>query len=574
MGERRLFCNGRGALRVAWYGDNGTSGKVDQMRASFDPLGRVLVHAGALTEEGVADVLALQRRKLCFGSLCYVLGYVEEEPLARALSRQHGVPSVVLDRSVIDLKVLRGVDRKAALQHNMLPVHEDEHSVFIAAEDPSQLPDFFRDLVFLRGKKPVLHVALQVTLARTMRVCLAARDRGDQFFYGPGVDYGKVRHAACMVVVSELEPGMGEPGVAGPRSPALIDQAVVEEVTRELDWMNLWGDGRVEVRSQDTTGVDESQPTVETESYSRLPRTEVSVTEPYSRMKSPRFETDFSEPGLGMTSPDTYTEVIPLESADSGSFLAEGPKRALIVDSDLATRNLLVKTLQPLALVTITASTGAEAIRQLEAQPPEVVIIDAMLPDMDGFQLYRAVNQRRQYKNIAVILTSAGIGFSDQAVRRYQAEAYFEKPLDTESIKRRIKELLQVRESTVREEDGSFERAIQLYKAGDIDGSVEFLRAGLKADPHSAKHHFVLANLLQKKARLYEAIDAYEATIDLKPDYFPALTRLAYLYYKQGYSAKAIEMWRRSLPHCPDNSLRHNIETFMRKLIAEMHNRA
>ena len=31
------------------------------------------------------------------------------------------------------------------------------------------------------------------------------------------------------------------------------------------------------------------------------------------------------------------------------------------------------------------------------------------------------------------------------------------------------------------------------------------------------------------------------------PDYFPALTRLAYLYYKKGYSAKAIDTWRRSL---------------------------
>jgi tetratricopeptide (TPR) repeat protein len=70
-----------------------------------------------------------------------------------------------------------------------------------------------------------------------------------------------------------------------------------------------------------------------------------------------------------------------------------------------------------------------------------------------------------------------------------------------------------------------------------------------------------------------EAIDEYEATIDLKPDYFPALTRLAYLYYKQGYAARAIEMWRRSLPHCTDTNLRHNIEVFMRKLIADMNSR-
>ena len=39
---------------------------------------------------------------------------------------------------------------------------------------------------------------------------------------------------------------------------------------------------------------------------------------------------------------------------------------------------------------------------------------------------------------------------------------------------------------------------------------------------------------------------------------------------KKGFSAKAIETWRKSLPHCPDPALRQNIEVFMRKLISEM----
>ena len=80
----------------------------------------------------------------------------------------------------------------------------------------------------------------------------------------------------------------------------------------------------------------------------------------------------------------------------------------------------------------------------------------------------------------------------------------------------------------------------------------------------------MLANLLQKQSLLYEAIDEYETTVDLMPDYFPALTRLAYLYYKKGFAAKAIETWRRALPHCPDPGLRKNIEVFMRKLITDM----
>jgi tetratricopeptide (TPR) repeat protein len=201
-----------------------------------------------------------------------------------------------------------------------------------------------------------------------------------------------------------------------------------------------------------------------------------------------------------------------------------------------------------------------------------------MLPEINGFQICRAVKQSRRYHEIPVILMSAVIDsgrVTDDVLRKHGADAYFEKPLNTERIKRRIKDLLggeADRRRTAAEE--SFECALDLYRRGEIDDAVEALREGLRVDPMSAKHHFVLANLLQKQSLIYEAIDEYEATVDLKPDYFPALTRLAYLYYKKGFSAKAIEAWRRSLPHCPDVNLRQNIEVFMRKLIADMQSEA
>jgi CheY-like chemotaxis protein len=225
-------------------------------------------------------------------------------------------------------------------------------------------------------------------------------------------------------------------------------------------------------------------------------------------------------------------------------------------------------------LLTATAATGGEAIRQLESSPPDVIIIDVMLPEMDGFQICRAIKQSRKYSHIAVILMSAVIGserITDEVLARHGADAYFEKPLDTDKIKEHVSGLLQApeRRALVGESDG-FERAIDLYKSGDIDGAIRVLRAGLAVDPLSAKHHFVLANLLQTQSLLYEAIDEYEATVELKPDYFPALTRLAYLYYKKGFAAKAVEVWRRSLACCPDPALRQNIERFIARLADDM----
>jgi tetratricopeptide (TPR) repeat protein len=80
----------------------------------------------------------------------------------------------------------------------------------------------------------------------------------------------------------------------------------------------------------------------------------------------------------------------------------------------------------------------------------------------------------------------------------------------------------------------------------------------------------MLANLLQRASRWAEAVDEYESVVELQPQYFPALTRLAYLYFRQGLHARAVETWRRALPVCDDPALRRNIELFMRKLVADM----
>ena len=51
------------------------------MRPRVDPLGKLLLRTGAITEEDLADVLDQQRHTLPIASLCYVLGHSDEETL-------------------------------------------------------------------------------------------------------------------------------------------------------------------------------------------------------------------------------------------------------------------------------------------------------------------------------------------------------------------------------------------------------------------------------------------------------------------------------------------------------------
>ena len=155
----------------------------------------------------------------------------------------------------------------------------------------------------------------------------------------------------------------------------------------------------------------------------------------------------------------------------------------------------------------------------------------------------------------------------DAVLQQHGADGYLEKPLDTRRLHRLLREMSH--EERV-DHEVLLADALGRYHGGDIEGAIAKLRGALGGDPSSPKLHFVLANMLQRASRWAEAIDEYESVVELQPAYFPALTRLAYLYFRQGLHARAVETWRRALPVCDDPALRRNIELFMRKLVADM----
>jgi CheY-like chemotaxis protein len=542
------------------------------MKKKVDPLGKLLMRSGVLNEDSLGDVLDNQRHTLPFASLCYVLGMADEEVLVRALSKQRGVPGVVLDRCVIRLSVLAGVPRDVSLRHGILPVYEDANRLFVAMQDPAET-EVLREIGFIKGKAMVPHVGLHITIARAARLAYAAAERGEPFLYGGrAVGREAADSAGRMVVVSDVDQ-MGATDMRA--SGAMRGEADYQELTDITK--ELYDEDSAE--SMTGAGAD----TTET---GRAPSMAVASASLDGRLPPAISDDTGGTLSSAIELPQPTSAVIDLDSitgttGTTGSRRAGTPTpgaapRVLIVDDDFATRHLLVKSLGPLGYLTDTAASGMEAIKRLRATPPDVVVIDIMLPEVDGFQICRSIKSSKKYRHIPVILISAVIDsgrVTDDVLVQYGADAYFEKPINTDKLRRRLGQLLEDRRPPSERDgsdDGSFERALELYREGAIDEAVTMLKKGLDVDPLSTKHHFVLANLLQKQNLVYEAIDEYEATVNLKPDYFPALSRLAYLYYKKGFSAKAIETWRRSLPHCPDPALRSNIETFMRKLISEM----
>lgn len=573
------------------------------MRGREDPLGALLTSAGALSEQEVTSLLELQRGPLPLASLCYVLGLADEETLVRALAQQLDVPAAVLDRSVISLDVLDGAAPELALDNQILPLAEDRQRLLVACERPAAVRDVLRELEFIKGKPVVAHVALKVTLERTFRACVRARARGENIVVGPAAASREARGPQSIVTLPRAS---AAPEPAG--APAACARAaVIQEVTKEIPFE----DDPMLSMAEDTA-IDSSQELL----VEALAAAAAAVAAAAPSGTSPVVDSGRVEAGIGtepnappvavsraraaappslpdsagapLVSANTAVsqimkrgvasafELIDLDGRDGQEYRPFHGRtgRVLVVDDDFASRQLLAKEFGRLGYAVQTAEHTGEALAHITGEPPDVIVVDVMLPEIDGFHLCQAIKQSHKYGGIAMVLVSAVIAsgrVTDEVVRRHGADAYFEKPIDMALLRARLQALMVARGAAeARVGQQSFERAMSLYRAGDIDAAVGELRRGIEEDPRSAKHHFVLANILHKKSLIHEAIDEYEATLELKPDYFPALTRLAYLYYKQGYAARAIDTWRRSLPLCADPALRHNIELFMRKLIADL----
>ena len=489
-----------------------------KMTKRLESLGQLLVKQGAISDSDVQHILEHQRKVLPFASTAYTLGYCSEKVLASMLSRQIGVPAVVFDHSTIDLNVVRLIDEQVALQHNILPFYQDDKRVFVAVDAPSELKQILRQLEFLGGKILTPHLALRVCLSRAIRESFQALKESRTWLVGR---HSVKKNERAVVIVGSPDPDAHRG-----------HKAMRQEVTSSLPPEQILGISETE-SEQDKSIIEDS---LDSEEHLPFDSVEFSTT----TIKKKR-----------------------------------GPKQVMIVDDDFASRHLLVKVLQPEGFVTLTASTGGEAVRQLKSETPDAIIMDVMLPELDGFQVCRAIKKSKRYRHIPVILMSAVIEsgrVTEDVLQKYGADAYLQKPLRIEEAVATVKDYLRKGKRPVRKHRRSknFAEAMELYQKGKIDAAIVLLRAGLSEEPLSAKHHFVLANLLQKKEKFYEAIDEYEATIDIRPDYFPALTRLAYLYYQKGFALKAIDTWRRSLPYCEDPDMRKNIEDFMRKLIGEM----
>ena len=115
-------------------------------------------------------------------------------------------------------------------------------------------------------------------------------------------------------------------------------------------------------------------------------------------------------------------------------------KKILVVDDEEGLRLLYEEVLKAEGYEVLTARNGREAIQQLEAGKPDLIILDIVMPVMDGMEaLGRIVGKDRK---IPIILNTS---YSDyqQDFMSWAADAYLTKSADFSELKNKVKELLE-----------------------------------------------------------------------------------------------------------------------------------
>lgn len=498
-------------------------------------LGRILLKQQALTSEELDEALSESGGRLA--SRLTEQGKISHLAALRALSEQHGIPGIDLDQVCVKLSDLELLPRAIAERHLILPVLSKGERLFVAMANPRE-KKVIDELEFVTGKKVYPYVALEKPLRAVVEEAYSRKASGDEYYVGPncpaetltklGID--RPRSERPDVELSR-PPGshvLGDPGPPGAQSGE--DQAE-----------------RVDARGPDSLlrGDEEAQPA--DEDFGDL-NAELSIV--------------------------TDLPVAPPSKAPPGAATI------LLVDDEADIRRMLEKLLSGRGHRVLQADAGHLALRMVKEHKPDLIVLDAMLPEVHGFDIARRIKGSRRYGHIPIVMVSAvyrGWHYAEDLRASCGVEAFIEKPFKIQDVvsavenallgKRDEKERAEQLEAMHKEAEELLHSGVLAYKEGRYDDAANMLRKGVEIDPLAYRLHVHLGLLYGRMGQVFEAIAALEKAIEINSRHFPALKNLAILYQKAGFKNKAAETWHKAAVVAPDDETRSTVKAQLMNLL-------
>jgi len=249
---------------------------------------------------------------------------------------------------------------------------------------------------------------------------------------------------------------------------------------------------------------------------------------------------------------------------------------AVVVEDDEAIRHLISKTLEQDGFVVRAGATGEDAVRILREVQPTIIVLDAMLPGVHGFEICARAKQSEVFKDVPIIMVSAvyrGWEQSREIQEVHGADAFVEKPFDVHYLRKLVATLLgselvraPLPTRTTTELKGVRMRFEQAFVFGDLAGATEALKQWLAVDPFDPHAHLEAGNLHMQQGNLPWAMQSYETATVYDSGLFPAVLNLATVSEKLGFWKKARRVWGRAMVLAPDEKMRAEIAGHVARL--------
>lgn len=105
------------------------------------------------------------------------------------------------------------------------------------------------------------------------------------------------------------------------------------------------------------------------------------------------------------------------------------------VDDDPITLRILGKAAQILGHQPVLIQSGADVLAEAIQQKPDLILMDMMMPDMDGLDVLTAIRNQPELADIPVIILSAGAALDDEErVQAAGAQGYLTKPVSLNTL--------------------------------------------------------------------------------------------------------------------------------------------
>jgi twitching motility two-component system response regulator PilH len=115
----------------------------------------------------------------------------------------------------------------------------------------------------------------------------------------------------------------------------------------------------------------------------------------------------------------------------------------LVVEDSVTQREMITDLLKGSGLTVTVASDGVEALEQIQSRSPDLVVLDIVMPRMNGYEVCRQIKANPKTQNIPVVMCSSkGEEFDRYWGMRQGADAYIAKPFQPTELVGTVKQLL------------------------------------------------------------------------------------------------------------------------------------